>query len=43
MLWTCLKGRRMLGCKLNDDIYEGLDGVLQAIGREIVARRPLLV
>ncbi len=99
MLWTCLKGRRMLGCKfrrqygvgtfmidfysveiklgieldgeshfhdraqeydqkrqkfiesfgikiirfLNDDIYEGLDGVLQAIGREIVERRRLLV
>jgi len=99
MLWTCLKGRRMLGCKfrrqygvgtfmidfysveiklgieldgeshfhdqaqeydqkrqkfiesfgikiirfLNDDIYEGLDGVLQAIGREIVERRRLFV
>ena len=99
MLWTCLKGRRMLGCKfrrqygvgtfmidfysveiklgieldgeshfhdraqeydqkrqkfiesfgikiirfLNDDIYDGLDGVLQAIGREIVERRRLFV
>ena len=99
MLWTCLKGRRMLGCKfrrqygvgpflidfdsveiklgieldgeshfhnqaqeydqkrqkfiesfgikiirfLNDDIDEGLDGVLQAIGREIVERRRLFV
>ena len=99
MLWTCLKGRRMLGCKfrrqygvgtfmidfysveiklgieldgeshfhdraqeydqerqkfiesfgikiirfLNDDIYEGLDGVLQAIGREVVERRRLFV
>jgi len=99
MLWTCLKGRRMLGCKfrrqygggpfmidfysveiklgieldgeshfhdraqeydqkrqkfiesfgikiirfLNEDIYEGLDGVLQAIGREIVERRRLFV
>ncbi len=99
MLWTCLKGRRMLGCKfrrqygvgpfmidfysveiklgieldgeshfhdraqeydqkrqkfiesfgikiirfLNDEIYEGLDGVLQAIGREIVERRRLFV
>jgi very-short-patch-repair endonuclease len=28
---------------LNDDIYEGLDGVLQAIGREIVERRRLFV
>ena len=99
MLWTCLKGRRMLGCKLrrqygvgtfmidfdsveiklgieldgeshfhdraqeydqkrqkfiesfgikiirflNDDIDEGLAGVLQAIGREIVERRRLFV
>ena len=99
MLWTCLRCRRMLGCKfrrqygvgtfmidfysveiklgieldgeshfhdraqeydqkrqkfiesfgikiirfLNDDIYEGLDGVLQAIGREIVERRRLFV
>ena len=99
MLWTCLKGRRILGYKfrrqygvgtfmidfysveiklgieldgeshfhdraqeydqkrqkfiesfgikiirfLNDDIYKGLDGVLQAIGREIVERRRLFV
>ncbi len=28
---------------LNDDIYEGLDGVLKAIGREIVERRRLFV
>ena len=28
---------------LNDDIDEGLDGVLQAIGREIVERRRLFV
>jgi very-short-patch-repair endonuclease len=97
MLWACLKGRRMLGCKfrrqysvgkfmidlyaveiklgieldgesqfhdraqeydlkrqlfiesfgikiirfLNEDVYDGMDGVLQAIGREIVERRRL--
>ena len=99
MLWSCLKSRRMLGCKfrrqysvgtfmidfcsveiklgieldggshfhdraqkydqkrqkliesfgikiirfLNDDVDEGLNGVLESIGREIVERRRLFV